>query len=251
MELISKEFRRVAEGKTSVIYERDGIAYKQFKTDYPDAWIAHEVAVQNVVSRHTDLPVLAVECTDDVKTIRMRYVHGVELTTRMRIEKYKDGLADLISLQCEVHRYQDLPLEQAHDNFRWQIQHSRLDPELQTLAMRALDRIPPQTHLCHFDFHPSNLFFDGSRYYILDWGTAKAGNPVLDIARTYVLLRQYAFRLAGKYVKLIAKASGRSLADIFAAVPIMAALRTFEPDAAPFRETLIQMLRADDSPTLS
>jgi hypothetical protein len=251
MELNSKNFRRVAEGKTAVIYERDGIAYKQFKTDYPEAWIAHEVAVQTIVSQQTTLPVLAVECTDDVKTIRMRYVHGMELTTRMRVEKYKAGLDDLIRLQCEVHRYKDLPLEQAHDHFIWQIQHSDLEMELQTLAIRALERIPSQTHLCHFDFHPSNLFFDGSGYLILDWGTAKVGNPVLDIARTYVLLRQYAFRLSGKYVKLIAKASGRSLADIFAAVPIMAALRTFEPDATPFRETLIQMLRAVDSPSLS
>lgn len=42
-----------------------------------------------------------------------------------------------------------------------------------------------------------------SEYYIIDWINAKLGNPVLDIARTYVVLKQYAQRQANKYLKMI------------------------------------------------
>lgn len=45
-------------------------------------------------------------------------------------------------------------------------------------------------HLCHGDYHAENVMVagDGSMR-IIDWITAFTGNPLLDIARTYYLLR--------------------------------------------------------------
>ncbi|MCK7487798.1 MAG: aminoglycoside phosphotransferase family protein [Bacillus subtilis] len=241
--MIPKDFRRVAAGKTSIIYEKEGIAYKQFYPEYPADWIAHEVAVQNIVCEHTTLPVLPLSLADMPKTISMRYLKGVELADRMRKDHYKEGIDDLIRLQIEVHQCVDLPLPQAHDVLLNQIQNAPLEAELKVLAIRSLERIARTTNLCHFDFHPSNLFFDGIQYYLLDWATAKVGNPVLDIARTYLLLHQYAFRFSGKYLKQIVKRLSLKPDDVYAAIPIMAALRTFEPDAAPFRETLVRLIK--------
>ena len=47
--------------------------------------------------------------------------------------------------------------------------------------------------------------YDHSEDSIIDWVNTKLGNPVLDIARTYIILKQYAQRMANKYLKLISK----------------------------------------------
>jgi thiamine kinase-like enzyme len=45
-------------------------------------------------------------------------------------------------------------------------------------------------NLCHGDYHPENVMVAGDdSMRIIDWMTAFAGNPLLDIARTYYLLR--------------------------------------------------------------
>ncbi len=45
-------------------------------------------------------------------------------------------------------------------------------------------------NLCHGDYHPENVMIsENDSMRIIDWVTAFTGNPLLDIARTYYLLR--------------------------------------------------------------
>jgi len=71
---------------------------------------------------------------------------------------------------------------------------------------------------------------------------AMLGNPVMDIARTYVILKQYAQRMANKYLKLISKKGGYELEEIKMAIPLMAILRMLETDAESYHENLMSLL---------
>ena len=82
--------------------------------------------------------------------------------------------------------------------------------------------------LSHFDLHFSNIMYDRYNYFIIDWANAKLGNPILDIARTYVVLRQYAFRLSDKYLKMISKELDIELISLTQAIKAMAVLRLIE-----------------------
>ena len=84
--------------------------------------------------------------------------------------------------------------------------------------------------------------YDHTDYYIIDWINAKLGNPVLDIARTYIILKQYAQRLANKYLKAIVKKGNYVMADVETAIPLMAILRLTEHDATDFEAKLLEMI---------
>jgi len=66
---------------------------------------------------------------------------------------------------------------------------SPLAPELRAAALAALDQMPGGSSLCHGDLHPQNVVWAGPRgYVIIDWDSPTYGNPLADVARTYLIL---------------------------------------------------------------
>jgi aminoglycoside phosphotransferase (APT) family kinase protein len=58
-------------------------------------------------------------------------------------------------------------------------------PALRDEALSELDALPQGDRLCHGDFHPGNVI---GEHHVIDWGNATRGNPVADVARTWVVL---------------------------------------------------------------
>jgi uncharacterized protein (TIGR02172 family) len=54
--------------------------------------------------------------------------------------------------------------------------------------LSTLSGLPDEGRLCHGDLHPGNVLVDGPGLVAIDWLDAAAGHPVLDVARSYVLL---------------------------------------------------------------
>lgn len=54
--------------------------------------------------------------------------------------------------------------------------------------LSALDRLPEGNQLTHGDFHPDNIVMTADGPVIIDWATARRGNPAEDVARTSLLL---------------------------------------------------------------
>ena len=48
--------------------------------------------------------------------------------------------------------------------------------------------MPSGTTLCHGDFHPANIMFDGRKSFVIDWLDANAGPIEADIARTLMII---------------------------------------------------------------
>ncbi len=232
----------IGAGAISKIYEEDGMAYKTFSDEYPLSWVEYEVNVQQEILKNTQLLVPKMELIKESKEIKMDYIDGYTIGDRMRKEKYKHALDDLIDIQLSIHNYNNLKLSQAHDEFEKQIKESRLDEDLKNIGFSLLSKIEKKHILCHFDIHFLNIMYDHNDYYIIDWINAKLGNPVLDIARTYIILKQYAQRLANKYLKAIVKKGNYVMADVETAIPLMAILRLTEHDATDFEAKLLEMI---------
>ena len=84
--------------------------------------------------------------------------------------------------------------------------------------------------------------FENQKYYIIDWVNAKNSHPILDIARTYVILKQYASRQSNKYLKLIIKKSGFDEELVTPAVTVMATLRLLDNDTNTFKSNLYELI---------
>lgn len=235
----------IGKGKVSIIYSNGHKAYKTYPPSYHSSWIKHEFMIQQELFEKTTLPILKYELHE--REIEMDIIEGITLADRVRKQKYPNGLNDLIDLQVGIYEYHSLNLGDAFVDFNIIIQNSAMGEELKEKALYSLSLIEKRKSLCHFDFHFENIMFDGRNYYIIDWVNAKLGNPVMDIARTYIILKQYATRIAEKYIATITKKMKLSDKDVRVAIPLMAALRLIESNSVSFRETLIGMIQRDYS----
>jgi thiamine kinase-like enzyme len=84
--------------------------------------------------------------------------------------------------------------------------------------------------LCHLDYQPSHVVLKDTKYYIMDWIHAKLGNPVLDIAQTYTIIRMQSYDLAHKYLYKIMEMTDYQKDEIYKIVPLMAAIKMIETD---------------------
>src|SRR5690554_1929081 len=242
MNINNKQRILIGEGKVAKVYLQERFAYKCFQPSYPVDWIAYEVNIQHEIVSKTKLPVLTYAYVEQSHEIKMPYIRGVELTHLIQKEKYKNGLEDLITLQKQVYQYEGLQLPQAHDVFLETLMKSNLDDQTKRIGVTALESIDRKNTLCHFDFHFSNIMFDRTNYYIIDWVNAKLGNPILDIARTYVIMRQYAFRISDKYLKTIAKELNIERIAFNQAIKVMAILRILEIHEEPSKQRLLDLI---------
>jgi thiamine kinase-like enzyme len=56
--------------------------------------------------------------------------------------------------------------------------------------MKTLVGLPDGDAVCHYDLHPMNIIMSPRGPVIIDWVSAEKGNPLLDVARTWLVLTQ-------------------------------------------------------------
>ncbi|MCP5156290.1 MAG: aminoglycoside phosphotransferase family protein [Ectothiorhodospiraceae bacterium] len=106
--------------------------------------------------------------------------------------RYRGLVTALAKLHASIHRCSGGALPSAHARLGMEVQsaggvsHARRSE----LAERV-HRIAPDDRLCHLDFHLSNVLVADDGLWVIDWGKALSGAPLLDIAVT-------ALRLGGR-----------------------------------------------------
>lgn len=112
----------------------------------------------------------------------------------------------------------------------------------QTDLIRVVRALPKgKMAICHGDFHPLNILYQGNRPAIIDWGFAYTGDPRGDVAGTYMITKLMATKVAAKtrvehfmfrvftpvfaelYLKEYRRLSGYSRREILAWLPVRAA----------------------------
>lgn len=216
----------ISKGRQAVVYLWEDRAYKVFPESYPIEAIRYELQVQAEISK-TSLPVPNYYPTDDPYIVAMDYIEGVTLTERMIHEGYFKGIEDLLELQRNIHFVNRLNLPAIDEALQKEILKSDYAESFTAQARQYIKKLGRADNLCHLDFHPSNLIFTNNHYMIVDWVNAKLGQPVYDLARTYVILFEAAPLLADHYLDLLVN-SGEDLDRFSMAVYVMALWRAKE-----------------------
>lgn len=235
----------LGQGKTATIYLRDSYAVKEYEERMDQRFIDHEKEIVKSVLEQTEILVPKIYESKD-RQIKMDWIDGVSLGDRMQKDKYKLACEDMVDLQMQIHSYQGVLRENAHLVYKEIIEKSKVSKDLKDMALASLEKVPVKDQLCHFDLHPLNIMYDQKDYYVIDWMNAKNANPILDIARTYIILRRVAYRFSGKYLTMITKKYKLKKEQVYQAIPAIALIR-FLVDNALEDETYLKDLMKEYS----
>ncbi|HOO27206.1 MAG TPA: aminoglycoside phosphotransferase family protein [Lachnospiraceae bacterium] len=64
-----------------------------------------------------------------------------------------------------------------------------LNKQQKEKLLHLLEELPSDNRICHGDFHPLNLLFESDDIYIIDWVGALSGNPLADVAGSYMIIK--------------------------------------------------------------
>lgn len=215
----------IGEGFQAKIYYYEGYAYKVFNEDYPIESINYEFNMQNEINK-TNLNVVKYYKTDDDHMLKMDFIDGITISEKLRSAKgFKNGLIDIINIQKEIHKVENLNLPKVNSCYKDQINKCTVNEDYKIRAINYLDSIEEKNNLCHLDIHPLNIMYSKGEYVIIDWPNAKCGNPIHDFARTYVVLYEHAYRLSITYLSLLKKDSEIDNNELSKAIFIAALFR--------------------------
>ena len=119
-------------------------------------------------------------------------VHGVTMLEAIianpqQLISYAHLLAEL---QVDMHARTASKLPLQCQRLQYQIQsRSGLAEEIKVALLEDLDQLQDDNVICHGDLHPENILLTAEKPVIIDWVDATQGSPLVDAARTNLLLR--------------------------------------------------------------
>jgi len=161
----------------------------------------------------------------------MEYIDGKPLIHHgMDKNERRKAIGILVDLQCRIHQVNASGQPKQTQRLLQRIKHMPFlnDKDKNGLIALLLKLNTGTENLCHGDFHPLNILYDGEKHWIIDWVDAAAGNPLADACRTYLLFKQYMTRSAGIYLNAFCNKTKAKQEDILEWLPIVAAGRLHE-----------------------
>jgi aminoglycoside phosphotransferase (APT) family kinase protein len=231
--IVMLDLEVIGQGATTKIY-RDGNTAIKLYVNAPSDEADNEAGRQRFAF-DAGLPVPAVygvrKLGENTVALDMAYIDGKPLLQpKMDKEERKEAIHTLVMLQYEVHKIHASSLPKQKDRLTWKIKRSDfLTDSVKEKLLSLLTRLDNgSVMLCHGDFHPLNVLYDGNKHWIIDWVDATAGNPLADACRTYLIFKQHMNRSAGIYLKAFCKESKAKEDDVLAWQQIIAAARLCE-----------------------
>jgi aminoglycoside phosphotransferase (APT) family kinase protein len=221
----------IGQGATTKIYRDGDTAIKLYENAPPGE--AEKEAEKQRFARDAGLSVPAVYGVRQLGSavaLDMQLIEGQPiLRPGMTADERNAAILTLARLQCEMHRVVAAGLPPLTGRLGSRIQSGGLEEPVKAALLARLGELADDSEsLCHGDFHPLNVLYDGSKYWIIDWVDATAGNPLADACRSYLLLRQHISRSAGVYLKAFCAEAGAKPDDVLAWLPVVAAARLSE-----------------------
>ena len=240
-------FEEIGQGKTTKIYRDGNIAIKLYENTPLDE-VEKEAALQRF-AYDAGLPIPIVygirNMNENSIALYMEYINGLPLMhPDMDKNERKNAIHTLVKLQREVNKVKATGLPTQANSFIWKINESQYLSDIQKkeLLNRISQLYTDSENLCHGDFHPLNILFDGKKHFIIDWVDATAGNPLADACRTYIILKQHISRLAGIYLKQFCIEAKVNQDDVLAWLPVIAAVRLRENMDDKARKWLLDII---------
>ena len=232
--------------RTDKVVTRDkDTVLKIFGPNYKVSAILNE-AMNEARAAETGLPVakvLEVCKLRDHWCIRREFIEGKTLAEvmdedRKNLTKY---LKEFVAIQCEIFSKTSGRMGNLADKLDKQISASPLPKENRYDLHMKLQSLSRGKSLCHGDFNPTNVIITPSGdWRVIDWSHVRLGDPLADVARTYLL-----FWLSGhiaaaeKYMTLACEALKARVSDVQKWLPIVAAAESSKEQNPKNHELLL------------
>lgn len=238
LETFQRERILIGEGRMTRVYLWKGYAYKCFQEDYPSDMIVYEKKIQDIIS-NTSLPVVKYYESEFPHSIKMDYVKGITMMERINQGGYDNWDQEFLSLFQAIHQVegQNLPLLKPY--LEEQISKLSFESGVKKTALTCLQELPEGNRVCHLDYHFLNLIYSEEKYFVIDWINAHCGNPILDAARAYVILYEFANPLAERFLELYEEKNSYQRQDIDKAILVMALHRLTETESDKVKELIL------------
>lgn len=219
---------QVGSGMSAVVYARDGIVAKVYRSGQPSRQVFQEAFTLAAVAEH-GIPaprVYGVETFHGRTALLMDQVKGESLTDIMVRSPEKTGecLDKVVELQVAMHKVNSSHFRPIKLVLMGNICVAPgLDDADRKRLFSLLTALPDGLAVLHGDFHGGNILFDGTSYKIIDWAEVALGDPAADVARSYL---DYLFMdrkdLAEIHLAKYCAATGMSKEKVLAWLPVMA-----------------------------
>jgi uncharacterized protein (TIGR02172 family) len=184
----------IAKGRTAEIYmlENEQALKLYFDWVQPN-WVEEEAAITRAVY-NAGLPVPWCGETLQINGrygIVFEYIRG---KTMLQVFDQQPGklfslIAEMARLHAKLHAVSLPELPSQHQAVKHSLMHAPyIDEDQRKKLLAQLNRLPSGEQVCHSDFHPDNVMITEQGPIIIDWMAGKQGNPVADVARTYLLI---------------------------------------------------------------
>lgn len=187
--------KQISRGRTAEIYNwKDDQVLKLFLAEYPFNYAEHEAQITEAAYK-AGLPVPAVKGVVDVEGrggIVFERVEGPIMAKAVSSKPWK--LAHYARMLAELHARMhscEMPGLPSQQEYLKMIIRDRvsLPDDIKEALLAVLEQLSDGNALCHDDFHPDNIIMSAQGPVIIDWLTAKRGNPLADVTRTSLILR--------------------------------------------------------------
>ena len=195
MVLSTIKYPPIAEGATAEIFAWDEDKILKLYREGASPGEAEQEAACASIAYDAGLSTPAVIDTIIVENrqgIVFERVHGVTMLEAINAHPQKlIPYAHLLAeLQVGIHARTASKLSSQRRRLQRTIQSvSGLAIETKAAILNDLDRLPDDNAICHGDFHPENILLTTDEPVIIDWVDATQGSPLVDVARTTLLLR--------------------------------------------------------------
>ncbi len=184
----------IAQGRTAEVYSLDAQhVLKLYREWCPPEWVAYEAETAKTIAA-AGIPTPAVADIVDVgnrRGIIYERVTGISMLVDLKTRPWTilHHARELAELQSRFHRLSIAGLGSYSRSLAHAIEGApHLSEALRARSLELLAALPDGKALCHGDFHPDNIIVTANGPVVIDWMTAKAGNPWADVARTSMIL---------------------------------------------------------------
>lgn len=189
----------IASGGTADVFEwGKGQALKLFHRGHPLEYIEYEMnntRLAHAASRALDVG-LKVPSVGNLVEINGQFGFALERVNgrnllELNAKKPWSGFRiarQTAELQVDLQKTPSInePSSQ-HQILRSKIENTdKLTNQQRASILSSLETLPEGDTICHFDFHPMNILMTPSGPAIIDWVDANIGNPLADVASTWV-----------------------------------------------------------------
>jgi Ser/Thr protein kinase RdoA (MazF antagonist) len=189
--------QKVGAGRTATIYRwGQNQVVKLYRPNFPKKAIDEEFQIGQTLNQvDLDIPkTYELVQLEESKGILLDYVRGPSMlqtlaTRPWRVFSYSKQMA---RLHFKIHGASILiehSIPMLKESLADKISRvTLLTAEERTKILSRLSTLMDGASICHGDFHPDNIIMAKDRLMTVDWITARIGNPIADVARTWLLL---------------------------------------------------------------